>query len=43
MAASLRLEGFEITPKDIDLLKKVKAGEITSDDAGSEIFKKVKE
>lgn len=42
VTASLRLDGFELTPEDIALLKKIKSGEITSEDGRNEIFKNIK-
>lgn len=42
VTASLRLDGFDITPEDIELLKKIKSGEITSEDARNEILKNIK-
>lgn len=41
VTATLRLDGFEITPEDIELLKLIKSGETTSEDARLEILKKI--
>lgn len=41
VTATLRLDGFEITPEDIELLKLIKSGETTSEDARLEILKKL--